>query len=1285
MSSHPNDPTRSHHPDSDLDATGAHQGAPDSTLSGSPVPQQIGPYKLLQRIGAGGMGEVWVAEQAEPVKRRVALKLIKGGVGSKEIIARFEAERQALALMNHPNIARILDAGTTPDGQPYFAMELVQGKPLTTYCDENRLSIDERLELFADVCSGVQHAHQKGIIHRDLKPGNILVTVIDDKAVPKVIDFGLAKAMESTQRLTDQSLFTGIGQILGTLKYMSPEQASLDTIDIDTRTDIYALGVILYELLTGSTPLDDSSIKGQAAFKILEFIRDKEPVKPSSKLGSSTDEHISTITSQRKTDSVRLNRVLAGDLDWIVMKALEKDRTRRYESASGFAADIRRYLNSEPVIARPPSLNYRVKKFVRKNRVGVIAASLVMLVLVGGIVATSLAMFRALQAESLAEERLHEAEREKQIAETRRLEAEQNLAYAQKGNEILGSVFTGLDPKSEYFTVAELRNALRDNLEKAVEQLEGSAIGDSLAVAEMQDTLGLSLLGLGQFSQAIKLFQQAVESRKTQLGLNHLSTITSMGNLAGGYREAGQLDKALSLFEEVLELSQAHLDADHFYRVSSLRNLASAYLEAGQLGKAMPMLEETLELSKIQFGADHSFTLGVMNNLAASYFDAGQMDQALPLWEEVYERRKVVLGSEHPETLNSMQNLAGGFLRNGQLDKALPMLEETLALKKSILGLDHPATLSSIITLASGLEANGQLDRALSLYEEGVESTKGKLGPDHHYTLAAMYGLAKGYRAAGDLDKAIPLLEETLMLSKANLGLDHPATLSSVGSLAASYRAVGDLDKALPLLEEMLTLRKKKFGPDHPDTISGMYNLGGAYLDAVQLDKAIPLLEATLERRTNQLGADHPDTLTSANRLAVAYGKAGQSEKALPLQQEVLKRMKQTLGPDHIITLNGQVNLAASYNEIGQLDKGLPLLEEAVGLMKEKLGPDHSQTLQSMNLLARGYRLAGQLDKEVSLLEEMLGLQKIKLGPEHANTLDSLFKLAVAYRALGQPDKSLPLLAELLEINKIQLGPDHPETWTSMFNLAMVYRSANRFDQSVPLFEEVLKLRASKFGRRHPDTQNTVATLGMSYKDVGRVDEAIVLLEEAFQSSKRMPQLAWVRQHLRESYLLVKQREKFDELAQADLVVARKSLAVGSPDLANALVAIGKDYLTVGDATEAKKLLTEGLQIRQQVAPDAWSTFNAQSLLGGALLLQASGLTDQAEKRELIATAEPLLIQGYEGMKQRESTIPPGGVDAIPESLDRLIELYAIMDNKEKLEEYRELSKQGSDGLEPER
>ena len=379
----------------------------------------IGPYRLLEKVGSGGMGVVWKAEQLEPVKRVVALKVIRAGLDSKEIIARFDAERQALALMNHPNIARIIDAGTTEDGQPYFAMEFVDGKPLTQYCDENQLDIDQRLRLFMEVCAGVQHAHQKGIIHRDLKPGNILVSEVDGVAVPKVIDFGLAKATQSSQRLSDATLNTKIGQILGTLKYMSPEQANVDEVDIDTRTDVYALGVILYELLTGGTPLDERSLAGKAVLKVMEMIRDQDPVKPSRHLGNSQIEDLKAITQRRKTDSTHLNRVLEGDLDWIVMKSLERDRNRRYESASGFAADIGRYLDSEPVTARPPSVNYRIRKFVRKNKSGVFAVSSIALALLIGIVLATIGFVRAENKRVEAEKNLEEANRQRSRAEKR--------------------------------------------------------------------------------------------------------------------------------------------------------------------------------------------------------------------------------------------------------------------------------------------------------------------------------------------------------------------------------------------------------------------------------------------------------------------------------------------------------------------------------------------------------------------------------------------------------------------------------------------------------------------------------------------------------------------------------------------------------------------------------------------------------------------------------------------------------------------------------------------------
>ena len=374
------------------DATKSFAGAPQADRPGGFVAGQViaGRYTLLEVLGEGGMGTVYRADQTEPVKRQVALKLIKIGMDSRAVLARFDAERQALALMDHPNIARVYDGGTTAAGQPFFVMELVNGEPITEYCDRRRLSVRARLELFVSVCQAVQHAHQKGIIHRDLKPSNVLVTEVDGRPMPKVIDFGVAKATEF--KLTDQSL-ADTGAIVGTPAYMSPEQADPTSMDIDTRTDVYALGVILYELLAGSPPLEAKQFKRGAILEMLRMVREVDPPKPSTKV--STAEALPSIAASRDIEPAQLKRALQGDLDWIVMKALEKDRTRRYETANGFAADILRHLAYEPVLAAPPSRAYRLRKFVRKNRGAVIAASLVLLALLAGIAGTTWGLIRA--------------------------------------------------------------------------------------------------------------------------------------------------------------------------------------------------------------------------------------------------------------------------------------------------------------------------------------------------------------------------------------------------------------------------------------------------------------------------------------------------------------------------------------------------------------------------------------------------------------------------------------------------------------------------------------------------------------------------------------------------------------------------------------------------------------------------------------------------------------------------------------------------------------------------
>jgi eukaryotic-like serine/threonine-protein kinase len=359
---------------------------------------QIGPYKLLQRIGEGGMGVVYMAEQKEPVKRRVALKIIKPGMDTRQVIARFEAERQALAMMDHPNIAKVLDAGATESGRPYFVMELVNGLPVTNYCDEQHLTPKERLELFVSICQAVQHAHQKGIIHRDLKPSNLLVALYDGRPVPKIIDFGVAKA--TSQTLTDKTMFTQLGQVVGTLEYMSPEQAERNQLDIDTRSDIYSLGVVLYELLTGETPFDRQRLRSAAFDEILRIIREEEPSKPSARVSSS--QSLPSIAAHRRIEPAKLGSMIRGELDWIVLKAMEKDRGRRYETASKFAEDVQHYLNDEAVEACPPSMAYKLRKLVRRNRGPVLAGSLIAIALLIGTFGTTFGLIRSEQNRKLA-------------------------------------------------------------------------------------------------------------------------------------------------------------------------------------------------------------------------------------------------------------------------------------------------------------------------------------------------------------------------------------------------------------------------------------------------------------------------------------------------------------------------------------------------------------------------------------------------------------------------------------------------------------------------------------------------------------------------------------------------------------------------------------------------------------------------------------------------------------------------------------------------------------------
>jgi len=643
---------------------------------------RIGPYKLLQLIGEGGFGSVFMAQQEQPVQRKVALKIIKLGMDTRQVVARFEQERQALALMDHPNIARVLDAGATETGRPYFVMELVKGDPIVEYADKNNLAIEDRLELFAQVCNAVQHAHTKGIIHRDIKPSNILVSTQDGRPHTKVIDFGIAKATAS--QLTEKTLFTEHRQLIGTPEYMSPEQAE-GNLDIDTRTDVYSLGVLLYELLTGTTPFSSKELRSAAYAEIQRIIREVEPPKPSTRLSSNTDT-IANVAAKRHTEPKRLGTMVRGDLDWIVMKALEKDRQRRYETANGLAMDIRRYLSGEAVVAAPPSHAYRLKKFVRRNKGQVIAASLVLLALVAGVVGTTIGLIEAKKQERVAiaaaEEERKAKEREAQRAEGERLakldaeakkaEAEAEKQRADEEKQIAESVTEFLTQKllaqadagtqadsllqaGELASEAKPNPTIRELLDRAATQLapdkiEANFPNQPAVQTRILKTVGDTYVGIGQASTAIPLLTRSLELCKATFGIDDRRTLNTMHNLASAYQNAGQLDEAVHMFEKGLALTKASLGSDHDETSIGTESLALAYRHAGQEDKAVPLYEEVLSVKKAKFGPNDQRTLNTMINLAVAYESTGQFSKALPLFEEAVTLMKAHLGLDPPCT-----------------------------------------------------------------------------------------------------------------------------------------------------------------------------------------------------------------------------------------------------------------------------------------------------------------------------------------------------------------------------------------------------------------------------------------------------------------------------------------------------------------------------------------------------------------------------------------------------------------------------------------------------------
>jgi tetratricopeptide (TPR) repeat protein len=895
----------------------------------------IGSYRLLQKIGEGGMGEVWLAEQKEPLRRRVALKLVKAGMNTREVIARFESERQALALMDHPAIAKVFDAGSTPQGLPYFVMEYVAGVPITAYCDNHRLSTRERLELFMHVCEGVQHAHQKAIIHRDLKPSNVLVTEVDGKAAPKIIDFGVAKAL--SHKLTADTMFTRVGALIGTPEYMSPEQANSSGEDIDTRTDVYSLGVIFYELLAGGPPID---LRRIAFDEFLRRLREEEPPKPSTKIRTLGHAASTEMAHKRHTEPLTLAKQIHGDLDSIALKALEKDRSRRYGSPSDLAADIERSLNNQAVLAVAPSAAYRARKFARRYRGALVTACAFALVL---IVAAAVSIRQSVRAN-----------REAAVAQAVN-DFLQNDLLAQ------ASAATQSGPSSKPDPDLKVRAAL----DRAATRITGKFGRQPEVEAAIRDTIGQTYMDLGLYPEARTQLERALDLRRRVLGAKDPKTLGTLSRLGHTAFLQGRFGEAETMFGQALELQRRVLGSEHPEALTSMNGLANVYYSQGKYPQAEALFSRSLEIQRRVLGPEHSATLMSMNNLANAYFSQGKYPQAEAIHSQSLEIERRVIGPEHPNTLMSMNNLAIVYSLQGKYSQAKDLFSRTVEIRRRVLGPEHPDTLSSISNLANVYGRQGKNAEAEALYIHVLEIQRRVLGSEHLRTLRSMNNLAAIYDGEGKYGQAEALYGQTLEIERRVLGEQHPTTLTSMANLANAYSSQGKYPQAEALFSKTLE-HSRMLGLEHPLTLAVLADFAFMYQQQRRYTLAETYAAQTLAGRRHALGPEHPDTIASTADLALAYQSQGKSAETEPLAREALElnRKKQ---PDNWQRFRAESLLGASLAGQKKYADAEPLLLEGYqGMLarKDRIGmPDWYHLERAREWLVQLYQAWGKPGK----------------------------------------------------------------------------------------------------------------------------------------------------------------------------------------------------------------------------------------------------------------------------------------------------------------------------------
>ncbi|MGD0573399.1 MAG: tetratricopeptide repeat protein [Sedimentisphaerales bacterium] len=1021
------------------------QGGLNSTLETAPVIEgpgtKIGRFKLLQLIGEGGCGVVYMAEQERPIRRRVAFKIIKLGMDTKQVIARFEAERQALALMDHPNIAKVLDAGSTETGRPYFVMELVRGIKITDYCDQNNLSTEQRLELFVQICHAVQHAHQKGIIHRDIKPSNILVTLHDGVPVPKIIDFGIAKATTG-QMLTDKTLFTAYEQFIGTPAYMSPEQAEMSGLDVDTRSDIYALGVLLYELLTGQTPFDAKELAAVGLNEMRKIIREKEPLRPSTRISSLNADDQTMIAKRRHSEPPQLIHVVRGDLDWIVMKCLEKDRTRRYETANGLAHDVLNYLNNETVTARPPSRVYRLGKLVRRNKLVFASAALITAALVVGLGLSTLMFFKEKQ------------DRQQAVAAEKKALAE--AAKSQQVAQFLKDMLKGVGP-----SVAMGRDTTMLLLDKTAERVGKDLKNSPEVEADLRSTIGEVYMELGQYTEAEEMHRAALALRRALWGNMNTNVADSLENLADALEWQTKPAEAEPLVLEVLTIRTNLLGKEHLKVAECLATLGKVRLLQGRYTEAEELCRHALAMRRKLSGNESMDVAYSLSDLSWALFRQRRLQEAEAAAREAVGIQKKLLGEEglDPHLGESKLVLGLVLLNEGKPDEAETTLRPILAMRRKLVGSESLLVAHPSMILAIVLNNEGKLDEAEQLGREAL-ATFGRLKfgstPEGAFESAlCMYYLGEVLHKKGKLPEAEAMFRECLSTIPKLEGQWAIEFAWARNQLATMLREEGKLSEAEVMYREAIELQRKSKGNESGsvqllDLLAGFADL---LRDEGKLAEAEPLYREGLDLCRRLVPNDFERRQFCVTGLGTILRNQGKLTEAESLYRETLEaRRKLPPSPDLVLPLT---YLADFLRDEGKLAEAEPLYREGLDLCRQLEPNNYGRRQWCASGLGDILRNQGKLTEAESLYRETL--EAGRKSPPSPDLVLPLARLGDVLRDEGKLAEAEPLYREGLDLcRRLASNSYESRQWTAS-GLGFVLRKQGKFAEAEPFYREAIE------------------------------------------------------------------------------------------------------------------------------------------------------------------------------------------------------------------------------------